>query len=122
MHGGAELAMNLFFESAAMILALVTLGKFLEAKSKGKTRSEVDKLLRLRPQTATVLRDGAPVQVSVDDIAVGDTVVVLSGEYVPCDGVITVGSTSRRLRASPYPRKRLSGRTSLPPCSTLRAG
>ncbi len=94
VHGGAELAMNLFFESAAMILALVTLGKFLEAKSKGKTRSEVDKLLRLRPQTATVLRDGAPVQVSVDDIAVGDTVVVLSGEYVPCDGVITVGSTT----------------------------
>ncbi len=94
VHGGAELAMNLFFESAAMILALVTLGKFLEAKSKGKTRSEVDKLLRLRPQTATVLRDGAPVQVFVDDIAVGDTVVVLSGEYVPCDGVITVGSTT----------------------------
>lgn len=94
IHGGAELAMNLFFESAAMILALVTLGKFLEAKSKGKTRSEVDKLLRLRPQTATVLRDGAPVQISVDDIAVGDTVIVLSGEYVPCDGVITDGSTT----------------------------
>ncbi|MDE6401773.1 MAG: cation transporter, partial [Clostridiales bacterium] len=74
IHGGAELAMNLFFESAAMILALVTLGKFLEAKSKGKTRSEVDKLLRLRPQTATVLRDGKQVQISVDDIAVGDTV------------------------------------------------
>ncbi len=52
VHGAADLAMNLFFESAAMILALVTLGKFLEAKSKGKTRSAVEKLMRLRPATA----------------------------------------------------------------------
>lgn len=94
VHGSAEIAMNLFFESAAMILALVTLGKFLEAKSKGKTRSEVDKLLRLRPQTATVVRNGATEVVAVDKIAVGDTVVVLSGEYVPCDGVITSGATT----------------------------
>ncbi len=92
--GGSELAMNLFFESAAMILTLVTLGKFLEAKSKGKTRSEVEKLLRLRPQTANVIRDGETVTVSVDDIRVGDTVVVLSGEYIPCDGIITSGSTT----------------------------
>ena len=94
VHGGAELAMNLFFESAATILTLVTLGKFLEAKSKGKTRSEVDKLLRLRPQTASVLKDGKIVSVGVDDIAVGDTVVVLPGEYIPCDGVITNGATT----------------------------
>ncbi|MCH5164892.1 MAG: cadmium-translocating P-type ATPase [Clostridiales bacterium] len=93
-HAAAELAMNLFFESAATILALVTLGKFLEAKSKGKTRSEVDKLLRLRPQTATVLRDGKEEQISVEQIAVGDTVIVLPGEYVPCDGVIVSGSTT----------------------------
>lgn len=92
--GGAERAMNLFFESAAMILALVTLGKFLEAKSKGKTRSAVDKLLRLRPRTATVERDGKPVKIPVEEIAVGDTVIVLSGEYVPCDGVIISGSTT----------------------------
>ncbi|MDE7106837.1 MAG: cadmium-translocating P-type ATPase, partial [Clostridiales bacterium] len=94
IHAGAETAMGLFFESAAMILALVTLGKFLEAKSKGKTRSEVDKLLRLRPQTATVLRDGKQQTVSIDDIAVGDTVIVMPGEYIPCDGVITSGSTT----------------------------
>lgn len=93
-HGGAELAMSLFFESAAMILTLVTLGKFLEAKSKGKTRSEVDKLLRLRPQTATVVRGGEQITVAVDEIAVGDTVIVLPGEYVPCDGVITDGATT----------------------------
>ncbi len=94
VHGGAEWAMNLFFESAAMILTLVTLGKFLEAKSKGKTRSEVDKLLRLRPQTATVIRNGEEMTVAVDEIAIGDTVVVLPGEYVPCDGVIVKGATT----------------------------
>lgn len=93
-HGGSELAMNLFFESAAMILTLVTLGKFLESKSKGKTRSEVEKLLRLRPQEATVERDGALVKIPVDEIAVGDVAVVLPGEYVPCDGEIVDGSTT----------------------------
>lgn len=94
IHGSAELATGLFFESAAMILTLVTLGKFLEAKSKGKTRSEIDKLMRLRPQTATVFRDGVEQTVGVEDIAVGDTVIVLPGEYVPCDGVITSGATT----------------------------
>ncbi|MDE7405317.1 MAG: cadmium-translocating P-type ATPase [Clostridiales bacterium] len=94
IHAGAQTAMGLFFESAAMILALVTLGKFLEAKSKGKTRSEVDKLLKLRPQTATVLRDGKQQTISIDDIVVGDTVIVMPGEYIPCDGVITSGSTT----------------------------
>ena len=94
IHAGAQTAMSLFFESAATILALVTLGKFLEAKSKGKTRSEVDKLLRLRPQTATVIRDGAQQTIAIDDIAVGDIVVVMPGEYIPCDGVITAGSTT----------------------------
>ena len=94
VHYGAELTGNLFFESAAMILTLVTLGKFLEAKSKGKTRSEVDKLLRLRPQTATVVRDGKPISVPIEQISVGDTVIVLPGEYIPCDGVITDGATT----------------------------
>ncbi|MDE6294032.1 MAG: cadmium-translocating P-type ATPase, partial [Clostridiales bacterium] len=94
VHAGAEIAMGLFFESAAMILALVTLGKFLEAKSKGKTRSEVDKLLRLRPQTATVVRDGVQQTIAIDEIVVGDTVIVMPGEYIPCDGVITAGSTT----------------------------
>lgn len=92
--GASELAMNLFFESAAMILTLVTLGKFLEARSKGKTRSEVEKLMKLRPNTATVMRDGQAVTVGIDDIRVGDTVVVMPGEYVPCDGIITVGATT----------------------------
>lgn len=94
VHSGAAFAMNLFFESAAMILTLVTLGKLLEAESKGKTRSEVDKLMRLRPQTATVVRDGEERTIAVDDVVVGDTVIVLPGEYIPCDGVITRGRTT----------------------------
>ena len=94
VHEAAMLTENLFFESAATILTLVTLGKFLEAKSKGKTRSEVEKLMRLRPQTATVVRDGAEVKIPVDDIKVGDTVIVLPGEYAPCDGVVIDGMTT----------------------------
>ena len=92
--GASELAMNLFFESAAMILTLVTLGKLLEARSKGKTRTEVEKLMKLRPNTATVIRDGRTETVGTDDIRVGDTVVIMPGEYVPCDGVITAGATT----------------------------
>lgn len=94
LTSASTLATSLFFESAAMILVLVTLGKFLEAKSKGKTKSEVEKLLRLRPQTATVERNGELVTVGVEEITVGDTVVVLSGEYVPCDGKIIEGATT----------------------------
>ncbi len=93
-HGASTLATSLFFESSAMILTLVTLGKFLEAKSKGKTKSEVEKLMRLRPQTATVLRDGEEVKIPVDDIRIGDSIIVLPGEYVPCDGEITDGATT----------------------------
>lgn len=92
--GASELAMNLFFESAAMILTLVTLGKLLEARSKGKTRTEVEKLMKLRPNTATVIRDGRTETVGTDDIRVGDTMVIMPGEYVPCDGVITAGATT----------------------------
>ncbi len=94
LKSATELAMNLFFESAGMILTLVTLGKFLEAKSKGKTRSEVEKLLRLRPQTARVLREGEEREIATSDIRVGDIVIVLPGEYVPCDGEITKGATT----------------------------
>lgn len=94
MNGAFELAENLFFESAAMILTLVTLGKFLESKSKGKTKTEIEKLLRLRPQTATVIRGDAQETISTDDIKIGDNLVVLPGEYVPCDGTITDGTTT----------------------------
>ncbi len=86
-------AMNLHFESAAMILALVTVGKWLEEKSKKKTGSEIEKLLKLAPDTVTVEVDGVQKQISVKDVKVGDILVVKQGEYIPVDGVIIDGSS-----------------------------
>lgn len=88
-----ENAMNLHFESAATILTLVTVGKWLEEKSKRKTGDEIEKLLRLAPDEVTVERDGVFYTVSVKEVKEGDTVVVKQGEYVPVDGFITEGST-----------------------------
>ncbi len=86
-------AMNLHFESAAMILALVTVGKWLEEKSKKKTGFEIEKLLKLAPDTVTVEIDGMQKQISVKDVRVGDILVVKQGEYIPVDGIITDGSS-----------------------------
>lgn len=83
---------NLYFESAAMILVLVTVGKWLEEKSKRKTGDEVEKLLKLAPDTVTVEVDGEQKQISVKDLKVGDLVVVRQGEYIPVDGRIVFGS------------------------------
>ncbi len=85
---------NLYFESAAMILTLVTVGKFLEERSKGKTNSAVAKLMDLSPKTATVIRNGREITVNAEEIAVGDTVLIRPGEKIPVDGVITSGASS----------------------------
>ncbi len=86
-------AMNLHFESAAMILALVDVGKWLEEKSKKKTGDEIEKLLKLAPDTVTVeLADGERQTISVKDVQAGDTVIVKQGEYVPVDGKVIAGS------------------------------
>ena len=82
---------NLYFESAAMILTLITLGKFLEAKAKGKTGDAIRALMDLRPETAVVLRDGAEVTIPADQVRVGDTVVVRSGGRIPVDGTVLEG-------------------------------
>ena len=82
---------NLYFESAAMILTLVTLGKFLETRAKGKTGDAIRSLMNLRPKMATVLRDGKETEVPVEQVRVGDTVIVRSGGAVPVDGVISQG-------------------------------
>lgn len=82
---------DLYFESAAMILALITLGKTLEARSKGKTTSALKSLMDLTPKTATVLRDGKEISVSIDALGVGDVFVVRPGESIPADGVIIEG-------------------------------
>ncbi len=84
-------AENLYFESAAMILTLITLGKFLEARAKGKTGDAIRKLMDLSPKTAVVLRDGQQMQVSVEQVRVGDIVVVRSGGSIPVDGTVISG-------------------------------
>ena len=85
---------QLYFESAAMIPALITVGKMLEAMSKGKTTNALKSLMRLAPQKATVLRDGKEVEVPVGDVLTGDLFVVRPGENFPVDGIIVEGSGS----------------------------
>ena len=86
--------MNLYFESAGTILTLITLGKTLEAKAKGKTTDAISKLLNLAPKTARVLRDNQEKNVPVEEVKKDDVVIVKAGESIPVDGVIISGSAS----------------------------
>ena len=83
---------NLYFESAAMILTLVTLGKFLETRAKGKTGDAIRQLMDLRPKIAMVRRNGQELEIPVEDVRVGDTVIVRSGGSIPVDGSVTGGN------------------------------
>ena len=85
---------NLYFESAAMILTLITLGKFLETRAKGKTGDAIKALMDLRPETATVLRDGKEEVIPADQVRVGDILVVRSGSRIPVDGTVLDGRGS----------------------------
>ena len=85
---------DLYFESAAMILTLVTLGKFLETRAKGRTGDAIRQLMDLRPKTATVLRDGTQVEIPVEEVRVGDIVAVRSGGSIPVDGTVVSGRAS----------------------------
>ena len=85
---------ELYFESAAMILALITVGKTLEARSKGKTTDALKSLMKLAPKTATLIRDGAEVTVPIAQVLRGDIFVVRPGENIPVDGVILEGDTA----------------------------
>ena len=91
--GKTQFHMELHFESAATILALVTVGKWLEEKSKKKTGDEIEKLLKLAPDTVTVEEDGQQKTVSVKQVKAGDVVVVKQGEYIPVDGEVVFGSS-----------------------------
>lgn len=93
-QGNDSLAMDLYYESAAVILTLITLGKYFEARSKGKTSEAIKKLMGLAPKTAKVIRDGKETEISVEAVQVGDIVVVRPGEKMPVDGVVTEGTTS----------------------------
>ena len=84
-------ASNLYFESAAMILTLITLGKFLETRAKGKTGDAIRKLMDLSPKTARVLRDGVESEIPVEEVRVGDVLVVRSGGSIPVDGIVIKG-------------------------------
>ena len=94
MAAAHHFAMNLYFESAAMILTLITLGKYLEARAKGKTASSLSKLMDLSPKMATRVEDGAEAQVPAASVRVGDVLVVRTGESVPVDGVVLEGEGS----------------------------
>ena len=94
MEAAHHFAMNLYFESAAMILTLITLGKYLEARAKGKTTSSLSKLMDLSPKMATRVEDGVEVQVPAANVRVGDVLMVRTGESVPVDGVVLEGEGS----------------------------
>lgn len=83
-----------YFESAAMILTLITVGKMLEARSKGKTTDALKSLMKLAPKTATVLQDGVEVEMPVDQVQIGDVFVVRPGENIPVDGVVLEGHSA----------------------------
>ena len=95
LHGNDALVMHymmeFYFESAAMILTLITVGKMLEARSKGKTTDALKSLMKLAPKTATLVRDGAEVTVAIADVQKGDIFVVRPGENIPVDGLVLEG-------------------------------
>lgn len=85
---------ELYFESAAMIPALITVGKMLEAKSKGKTTDALKGLMKLAPKTATILKDNQEVEVGIEEVQIGDIFIVKPGENIPVDGIIEEGSSA----------------------------
>ncbi len=92
--GEAHYAMDLYFESAAVIITLITLGKYLESVSKGKTSEAIKKLMGLAPKTAIILREDKEIEISIDEVEVGDVIIVKPGEKMPVDGVVLEGTTS----------------------------
>ena len=94
LEGHAHFAMNLYYESAGVILTLITLGKYFEDVSKGKTSMAIQTLVGLAPKMATVLRDGQEVEVPVEEVQVGDLIRVKPGEKVPVDGIVTEGNST----------------------------
>lgn len=89
-----QFSMDLYFESAGMILTLITFGKFLEARAKGRTSDAINKLMNLAPKTAVAERDGAEIEIPVEEVEKGDILVVRSGMSVPVDGIVTEGQAA----------------------------
>ncbi|MBT4265990.1 MAG: heavy metal translocating P-type ATPase [Deltaproteobacteria bacterium] len=93
MAGDPESVMNLYYETAGVIVALIQVGKYLETVSKGKTSGAIKELMRLQPGTATVIREGVEVKTEIEAVVVGDILLVRPGEKIPVDGVVTEGRT-----------------------------
>lgn len=89
--GDFAFSMSLYFESAAVVITLVMLGKYLETLSKGKTSEAIKKLMNLRPKTAIILKNGQEIEVMVDELSVGDLIIIRPGSIVPVDGIVTEG-------------------------------
>ena len=92
--GSKALGDHVYFETAAVIIVLIILGKFLEARAKGQTSEAIKKLMGLRAKTARIVRDGAELDIPVDDVRVGDVVIVRPGEKIPVDGVVVEGKST----------------------------
>ncbi|SDP80797.1 heavy metal translocating P-type ATPase [Clostridium gasigenes] len=92
--GDTSYAMDLYYESAAVIITLITLGKYLESVSKGKTSEAIKKLMGLAPKTAIVIRSGKEIEITIEEVEVGDIIVVKPGEKMPVDGEVVSGTTS----------------------------
>ena len=94
ISGSTEFVANLYFETAGVIIALILLGKYLEAITSGKTSEAIRKLIGLAPKTATIVKDGKEVQVSIEELEVGDLIIVKPGEKIPVDGTVIDGISS----------------------------
>ena len=94
IRGDHEMAKNLYFESAAIVVTLVMVGKYLEAKSKGRTSEAIKKLMDLKPRTAVLLRDGKEIEVLIDQLVPGDLVRVRPGTSIPADGIVAEGNSA----------------------------
>ena len=93
-YGNTDYAFELYFESAAVILTLITLGKYLESVTKGKTSEAIKKLMGLAPKTAIIIRNGQEAEISIEEVEVGDVIAVKPGEKMPVDGEVIEGMTS----------------------------
>jgi len=94
LFAGANIELGLYFDTSAMIIALILLGRFLEARAKGQTSEAIKKLIGMQPKMAMVIRDDKEVAIPVDDVQVGDLILVRPGEQVPVDGIVQKGYSS----------------------------
>jgi len=94
LFAAADIELGLYFDTSSMIIALILLGRFLEARARGQTSEAIKKLVGLKPKTATVIRDGKEIEISVEEVQVGDLILVRPGERIPVDGIVRQGYSS----------------------------